>query len=270
MRGRGSQRPVPSTTPIPTRCANGGAWHTVVPSPDTREPPRRSSHLTRPVDIARSGYFSHPRRASRDELASGASRLASTLSRHALLLVFRPVGAVGGPSRVGDSAGFAPARADHLHRARDPESTTGTSTLVAGCGRRSARASLRSTATPIVSCRAASYRRRLATHHHHHAASPSSRRLTQPVEHRAVASLAERHCQPHPRNGMTIRIQRTGTTRTTDSRCLWPNAISGREYGWRVVTYSSPNRLGLIKPRWKPSSRRGAIGLVEDRPDWRW
>ena len=270
MRGRGGQRPVPSTTAIPTRCANGGAWHTVVPSPDRREPPRRSSHLTRPVDIARSGYFSHPRRASRDELASGASRLASTLSRHALLLVFRPVGAVEGPSRVGDSAGFAPARPT-----RRP---------LASCSRRriddrdfNTRGRLRPSVGACIP-QIDDHSDRLVQSR----VSPTPTRHAPPP--RCFAQLAPPHATGRtprsrfagraalsaPRNGMTTCIQRTGTTRTTDSRCLWPNAISGRECGWRVVTYSSPNRLGLIKPRWKPSSRRGAIGLGEDRPDWRW
>ena len=37
IEGAWRPRPVPSTTPIPTRCANGGTWHTVLPSPEKRE-----------------------------------------------------------------------------------------------------------------------------------------------------------------------------------------------------------------------------------------
>ena len=239
-----------------------------MPSPDTREPPRRSSHLTRPVDIARSGYFSHPRRASRDELASGASRLASTLSRHALLLVLRPMGAVGGPSRVGDSAGLPRHAPNTCTVLATPNRRPGLqhSWPAAAVGRRqhpsdrrplrSSRAeprlpdadSPRTTTTTLRPARATSRNR-----------SNTAQSLRWPS---GIVSTTERDDHPYPANGHHAHNRLALFVAKRHQR--------SRECGWRVVTYSSPNRLGLIKPRWKPSSRRGAIGLGEDRPDWRW
>ena len=137
--------------------------------------------------------------------------------------------------------------AEHAHRPRNGHRPPGTSPAVDACGRPSASAA--SDPPPIRSPSAMNAV--LATTgspHTQRGGAPGARRpcswsntaqsLRWPS---GIVSPTERDDHPYPANGHHAhnRLALFVTKRHQRSR----------ECGWRAVTYSSPDRLGLIKPR---------------------
>ena len=215
------------------------------------------------MDIAQPGYFSHPRRASRDALASGASRLASTsLVTLCSRAPFRECGRrtvsswrLGGlcpgtrrtPASCSrpriDDRDFNPrGRPRRLVGACIPQIDGDSDRLVQS---RVLPAPTRHAPPPRCFAQLAPALRNR---------SNTAQSLHWPS---GIVSPTERDDHLYPANG---------ATRTTDSLFVAKRHQRSRECGWRAATYSSPNRLGLINLAGNRRRAEAAPGLARIGP----